>query len=37
MSSYELDYDEPVAREKSATLRLTEGQPAEQPLELLQP
>ncbi|HEY4088678.1 MAG TPA: carboxypeptidase-like regulatory domain-containing protein [Bryobacteraceae bacterium] len=37
MSSYELDYDEPVAREKSATLRLTEGQSVEQPLELLQP
>lgn len=37
MSSYELDYDEPVARERSAALRLTEGQSAEQPLELLQP
>ncbi|HVV47258.1 MAG TPA: carboxypeptidase-like regulatory domain-containing protein, partial [Bryobacteraceae bacterium] len=37
MSSYELDYDEPVAREKSATLHLSEGQSAEQPLELLQP
>jgi len=37
MSSYELDYDEPVAREKSSTLRLAEGQSAEQPLELLQP
>lgn len=37
MSSYELDYDEPVAREKSAMLHLTEGQSAEQPLELLQP
>lgn len=37
MSSYELDYDEPVARQKSATLRLSEGQSADQPLELLQP
>ncbi|HVW07066.1 MAG TPA: carboxypeptidase-like regulatory domain-containing protein, partial [Bryobacteraceae bacterium] len=37
MSSYELDYDEPVAREKSAVLQLSEGQSAEQPLELLQP
>ncbi len=37
MSSYELDYDEPVAREKSAAVHLTEGQSADQPLELLQP
>jgi len=37
MSSYELDYDEPVAREKSRALHLSEGQSAEQPLELLQP
>jgi hypothetical protein len=37
MSSYELDYDEPVAREKSAVVRLSEGQSAEQALELLQP
>jgi hypothetical protein len=37
MSSYELDYDEPVAREKSATLTLVEGEAAAQPLELLQP
>ncbi|HVY93678.1 MAG TPA: carboxypeptidase-like regulatory domain-containing protein, partial [Bryobacteraceae bacterium] len=37
MSSYELDYDEPVAREKSAVVRLGEGQSAEQALELLQP
>jgi hypothetical protein len=37
MSSYELDYDEPVAKEKSAVLHLTEGESAEQPLELLQP
>jgi len=37
MSSYELDYDEPVARERSGALRLTEGQSADQPLELLQP
>lgn len=37
MSSYELDYDEPMAREKSASLQLAEGQIAEQALELLQP
>jgi hypothetical protein len=37
MSSYELDYDEPVAREKSAAVQLSEGQSAEQPIELLQP
>ena len=37
MSRYELDYDETVAREKSATLRLTEGQSADQPHDLLQP
>ncbi|HEU5022842.1 MAG TPA: carboxypeptidase regulatory-like domain-containing protein [Bryobacteraceae bacterium] len=37
MSSYALDYDEPVAKEKSAVLHLTDGESAEQPLELLQP
>jgi hypothetical protein len=37
MSSYALDYDEPVARQQSAALHLTEGQSADQPLDLLQP